>query len=55
VFDLCWHQHGGSGLAIDWASAMELLVEDRDALLEQIAERRGIEAKAIKDASATKK
>ena len=40
---------------MDWASAMELLVEDRDALLEQISERRGVEAKAIKDASTAKK
>jgi hypothetical protein len=40
---------------MDWASAMELLVEDRDALLEQVRDRREAEAKAIKDASASKK
>lgn len=49
VFALCWRQHGGSGLAIDWSSAMELLVEDQRALLDAIGERRAAEAKAIKD------
>ena len=54
MFDLCWRQHGGSGLAIDWESAMDLLVEDREALLEAISERRAAEAKAIKDAGSAK-
>ena len=42
-----FRQHGGSGLSMDWASAMELLVEDRDALLARVSERREAEAKAI--------
>ena len=48
MFALCWHQHGGSGLSIDWASALELPVEDQRALLELVADRREAEAKAIR-------
>jgi len=40
---------------MDWASVMELLVEDRDALLALVRDRREAEAKAIKDASTSRK
>jgi TP901 family phage tail tape measure protein len=35
MFQLCWHQHGGSGLALTFADALDLPVQDRDWLIER--------------------
>ncbi|MBK6847130.1 MAG: hypothetical protein IPG96_06145 [Proteobacteria bacterium] len=47
MFQLCWHQHGGSGLAITFADALDLPVHDRDWLIERIGGQRSKEAKEL--------
>ena len=51
MFQLAWHQHGGSGLAISFGDAMELAVADRDWLNERIGTQREREADAIQRAA----
>ena len=51
LFQLCWRQHGGSGLNLSLAEALELSVGDRDWLLARIGEQREREARAIEKAS----
>ena len=50
MFLLCWTQHGGSGLSIDYATALDLPIGDADWLVDRIGKRRAEEAKAIKSA-----
>ncbi|RJS14252.1 hypothetical protein DRW03_35140 [Corallococcus sp. H22C18031201] len=47
LFNLCWQQHGGSGLAASLGDALELPTSDRDWLLERIGQQRSHEAKAL--------
>ena len=47
MFQLCWRQHGGSGLSISMTEALELSTADRDWYLERIGEQRSREARAI--------
>jgi hypothetical protein len=54
LFQLCWQQHGGSGLAIPFADALELLTTDRDWLLERIGQQRTLEAKELQKAAKRK-
>lgn len=51
MFQLCWHQHGGSGLALSFADALDLVVQDRDWLLERIGTQRSKEADALEKAA----
>lgn len=51
MFQLCWHQHGGSGLALSFADALDLVVQDRDWLLERIGAQRSKEADALEKAA----
>jgi len=51
VFQLCWRQHGGSGLGATLDEALELEVGDRDWLLERIGDQRSREAKEIEKAA----
>ena len=51
LFHLCWHQHGGSGLQVSLADAMELSISDRDWLLERIGEQRTREAHELEKAA----
>ena len=51
LFQLCWRQHGGSGLSISMTEALELSAADRDWYLERIGEQRGREARAIEQAA----
>ena len=51
LFSLCWHQHGGSGLHVSFADAMELPTGDRDWLLERIGEQRTREAHELEKAA----
>jgi hypothetical protein len=51
MFQLCWHQHGGSGLAITFTDALDLAVHDRDWLIERIGNQRSREAKELEKAS----
>jgi len=40
MFQLCWQQHGGSGLAISFADALNLSLPERDWFLERIGTQR---------------
>ena len=51
MFQLCWHQHGGSGLAITFADALDLGVQDRDWLIERAGTQRTREAKELEKAT----
>jgi hypothetical protein len=51
MFQLCGHQHGGSGLAITFADALDLPVHDRDWLIERIGGQRSKEAKELEKAA----
>jgi len=51
LFQLCWQQHGGSGLAVTLDDALELPTTDRDWLIERIVEQRTREAKALEKAA----
>jgi hypothetical protein len=51
LFQLCWHQHGGSGLAFSLSDALELPTSDRDWLLERIGQQRSREAKELEKAA----
>ena len=54
VFQLCWRQHGGSGLGITVGEALELPVGDRDWLLERIGTQRSREARELENAARRK-
>ena len=51
LFQLCWRQHGGSGLNVSLSEALELSTRDRDWLLERIGQQRAREAREIEKAS----
>ena len=51
VFQLCWHQHGGSGLGATLDEALNLDVADRDWLLERIGDQRTREARELDKAA----
>ena len=54
VFQLAWHQHGGSGLAVSMGDALDLAVADRDWLNERIGVEREREARALERAAKRK-
>lgn len=51
LFQLCWQQHGGSGLAVTLHDALELPTTDRDWLIERIGSQRAREAKELEKAA----
>jgi len=53
LFQLCWQQHGGSGLVAPIGHALELQTSDRDWLIERISEQRAREAKELEKAART--
>jgi len=53
LFQLCWQQHGGSGLLATLDDALELATTDRDWLIERIGEQRAQEAKELEKAART--
>ena len=55
LFQLCWQQHGGSGLVAPLGHALELATTDRDWLLDRINEQRTREARAMEKAARSKK
>ncbi len=50
VFQVCWRQHGGSGLGVSMAEVLEMPTSDRDWFIERIGEQRSREAKEIEKA-----
>lgn len=51
MFQLCWVQHGGSGLGWTRAEALELDLAELDWWLERVGEQRSKEARAIERAT----
>lgn len=51
IFQLCWVQHGGSGLGWSRREVLDLEVAELDWWLERVADQRGREARAIERAS----
>jgi hypothetical protein len=51
LFQVCWQQHGGSGLAVTVHDALELPTADRDWLIERIGRQRAREAKELEKAA----
>ncbi len=51
VFQLCWRQHGGSGLGATLDEALNMNVADRDWLLERIGDQRTREARELDKAA----
>lgn len=51
LFQLLWRQHGGSGLGLTEAGALQLTVSDRDWFLRRVREQREAEAAAIEKAA----
>lgn len=54
MFQLCWRQHGGSGLGATVAEVLDLSVADRDWFLDRVGEQRQREARAIEKAGKRK-
>src|SRR5690606_15077116 len=51
IFQVCWQQHGGSGLAVTLGDVLELPTTDRDWLVERIGQQRAREAKELEKAA----
>ena len=51
IFQMCWRQHGGSGLAVTVDDALDLPTTDRDWLIERIGSQRAREAKELEKAA----
>lgn len=51
VFQLCWQQHGGSGLAVTFDDVLELSVDERDWFIERVGQQRAREAHEIEKAT----
>ena len=54
LFQLCWRQHGGSGLGISMSEALNMTPMDRDWFLERISDQRAQEARQIEKAAKRK-
>jgi len=48
ILDLCWHQHGGSGLTWTRSEVLDLTLGERDRAREWVKSRRAAEAKELK-------
>jgi hypothetical protein len=51
MFQLCWHQHGGSGAAIAYESVLTMTVRERNWWLKRVSEQRDAEAEALNQAA----
>ena len=51
MFQVCWRQHGGSGLGVSMSEVLEMTISDRDWLIDRIGQQRSREAKEIEKAS----
>ena len=51
IFQLCWHQHGGSGVGISYESVLAMSVQERNWWLLRVAEQREAEAAAMSHAA----
>ena len=51
IFQLCWRQHGGSGLGFTLREALELPVDEFEWFLERVGTQREREASDLKKAA----
>jgi hypothetical protein len=51
LFQLCWQQHGGSGLSITRSEALDLTLDERLWLIERIERQREYESRELEKAS----
>lgn len=50
MFQVCWRQHGGSGLGVTVGEVLEMSTADRDWFIERIGRQRSREAHEIEKA-----
>ena len=50
IFQLCYHQHGGSGLSFTYASVMDMPLADLQWFLDRLDDERKKEASKLKSA-----
>lgn len=55
MFNLCWTQHGGSGLGFTYQDVLGLTLDERDWYLEQVSKERKHEQSALRRAAARRK
>ena len=51
IFNLCWHQHGGSGLMVTVGEAEQMTINEAIGWLKMIGDRRAAEAADIRKAA----
>lgn len=51
IFNLCWRQHGGSGLGFMLTEVMDLPFDEFCWFLDRVGHQREIEAKALEKAA----
>ena len=51
IFQMCWRQHGGSGLGFSLREVLDLSLDDFEWFLERIGEQREREAREIEKAA----
>ena len=51
IFQMCWRQHGGSGLGFNLQEVLDLPLDEFEWFLERIGEQREREAREIEKAA----
>jgi len=51
IFQLCWRQHGGSGLGFTLRETLEMYVDEFNWFLERVGTQREREARDLKNAA----
>ena len=51
IFQLCWIQHGGSGLGWSRSEVLDLDLSELEWWLERVSDQRGSEARALERAA----
>jgi len=51
IFQMCWRQHGGSGLGFTMNEVLDLPLDDFEWFLERIGEQRQREARELEKAA----
>ena len=54
IFQMCWRQHGGSGLGFTMTEVLDLPLDEFEWFLERIGEQREREAREIEKAARRK-
>ena len=51
IFQMCWRQHGGSGLGFTMSEVLDLPLDEFEWFLERIGEQRQREARELEKAA----